>query len=195
MPAVMRPVWLSLVSALIGVLLCCRPVFAQGAQGAQGTQAPPASPPPPAAAPADTEPAEDLDQVVQRTARHGEELLQQGRPAEALREFQAAYELDAQPLFLFQIAESLRQAGKPREALRAYDRFLREDKDGRSPQRPAAERHMKELYAQLRAQEERRDPVYKKAWFWGVVGGAVVVVGVGLGVGLALGLRSGNAIE
>jgi tetratricopeptide (TPR) repeat protein len=36
---------------------------------------------------------------------------------------------------------------------------------------------------------QERKPIYKKAWFWGVIAGAVVVVGVG--VGLGVGLSSG----
>jgi tetratricopeptide (TPR) repeat protein len=37
-----------------------------------------------------------------------------------------------------------------------------------------------------RAERERRRPVYRRGWFWGVMtAGAIVAVGVGLGVGLA----------
>lgn len=32
-------------------------------------------------------------------------------------------------------------------------------------------------------------PVYKRPWFWAVVGGAVVVVGVGVGLGVGLGTQ------
>jgi tetratricopeptide (TPR) repeat protein len=35
----------------------------------------------------------------------------------------------------------------------------------------------------------KKEPVYKKGWFWGVGVGSAVVVGVGLGVGLGLGLK------
>ena len=35
------------------------------------------------------------------------------------------------------------------------------------------------------AQKDKK-PVYKKAWFWVVIGGVVVAGAVGLGVGLAL---------
>jgi tetratricopeptide (TPR) repeat protein len=42
------------------------------------------------------------------------------------------------------------------------------------------------------APASERRPASKK-WVWGVVAGAVVIVGVGLGVGLALGLTSDNA--
>jgi tetratricopeptide (TPR) repeat protein len=38
-----------------------------------------------------------------------------------------------------------------------------------------------------------RKPIYKKAWFWGVLAGAAVVAGVGVGVGVALGSGSAGA--
>jgi len=53
-----------------------------------------------------------------------------------------------------------------------------------SPTQPPA------LTATAPAADKR--PASKK-WIWGVVAGAVVVVGVGLGVGLALGLTTNNA--
>lgn len=43
-----------------------------------------------------------------------------------------------------------------------------------------------DLVAQA-APRRQEKPIYKRAWFWGVVAGAVVVVGVGVGVGVALG--------
>jgi tetratricopeptide (TPR) repeat protein len=38
----------------------------------------------------------------------------------------------------------------------------------------------------------QQKPLYKKAWFWGVIGGVVVVAGVG--VGLGLGLKGGASV-
>lgn len=50
-----------------------------------------------------------------------------------------------------------------------------------------------EYAAQLR-EEERRRPIYKKPWFWAVIGGgaaAVIAVGVGVGVAKSRELPSG----
>lgn len=38
----------------------------------------------------------------------------------------------------------------------------------------------------------KSQPVYKKAWFWGVIGGAVAVVAVGVGVGVGIGAAPHN---
>jgi hypothetical protein len=51
--------------------------------------------------------------------------------------------------------------------------------------------------AELKAEARRRDaarPVWKKAWFWGVMAAAVVVVGASVGAGVAVGTRERDPI-
>ena len=40
-----------------------------------------------------------------------------------------------------------------------------------------------------KAERERRKPIYKRAWFWGVLGGGVVAAGLAIGLGVALAPR------
>ncbi len=50
-----------------------------------------------------------------------------------------------------------------------------------------------EYAAQLK-EEERRKPLYKKPWFWGVVGGAtaaILIIGISVGVAESRQLPSG----
>lgn len=190
------------LALLIVVLLLTwtRISLAAGPPGDAAT--PGAAAPASAQAEPEGEPGEDLDQVVQRHLQQGDALLQKGQAAEAAAAYQAAYELDPQSGTLFKLAEAQRQAGQLKQAARSYDRFLKEEKDPSSPSyglRPQAEGHLKKIYARIRAEEEKatdgKVPVWKKAWFWGVIGGSVAVIGIGVGVGLAFGLRSENTIN
>ena len=42
--------------------------------------------------------------------------------------------------------------------------------------------------------EEQNKPVYKKAWFWGIIGGSVAAVGLGVGLGVGLSRGAGSQI-
>ena len=95
----------------------------------------------------------------------------------------AAYQIDPRPLFLFRGAESLYRAGQLRESLASHRRFLREVRRIELPAEiTQSEARIAEIEKKLAPV-----PVYKKAWFWGVIAGSAVVVGtaVGLGVGLS----------
>jgi tetratricopeptide (TPR) repeat protein len=71
-----------------------------------------------------------------RAARHydrGQQLYAAGRPRDASSEFQRAFELDAQPKYLYNAAQSLRLAGDCAGAIPLYEAFLRiaPDEDSR----------------------------------------------------------------
>jgi len=53
-------------------------------------------------------------------------------------------------------------------------------------------KHSKEAAPASATVPAEKTPVYKKAWFWGVIGGAALAVG--LGVGLGVGLRNTDRI-
>lgn len=132
----------------------------------------------------------------------GEVAYGDGRFASALARFREAYALSKRPQLLYNIALCEDRLGRNAEALDDYSRFLVETSDDAA--RPQVEARVRVLRARLAdgsagaieaaplvaatAPPSKR-PVYKRGWFWGVIGG-VAAVGVGLGVGLGLGLRS-----
>lgn len=75
------------------------------------------------------------------------------RFGQAIAAWEAAYKLDPQPLFLFQVAETERLAGLRQEALGNYERFLKDAPT--HPRSGEAQGHVK----QLRAEAEDREAV------------------------------------
>lgn len=111
----------------------------------------------------------------------------------AAKAWEAAYQIRPMPVFLFQLGRARRQAGRSREALAAFERFLKDPEAGRTGLMLEAQgnvRELKDLLASRREAEESRrpPPIYKRAWFWGVIAG--VAAGAGAGVGTAIGLSS-----
>ena len=135
---------------------------------------------PPASLPADAE----IDEHVAQ----GHRLYQLGRYQEAIAEYRRAYELRADPPFLFQIAESYRQLGATEQALFYYDRYLAGAADGSD--RDAAEERVSEL-ERLRARPavatapsliaapgtgataKPPTPVWRRWWVWTAIGAAL----------------------
>jgi len=75
----------------------------------------------------------------------GTRHFQAGEYDEAVKALEAAYALEANPLFLFNIAQAQRKAGRPAEALAGYRRFLAVAPS--SPLAPEAEQRVAELSA------------------------------------------------
>ena len=136
---------------------------------------------PPTSTPADAE----IDEHVAQ----GHRLYQLGRYQGAIAEYRRAYELRADPPFLFQIAESYRQLGATEQALFYYDRYLAGAADGSD--REAAEERVSEL-ERLRARPavaaappglitapgtgagaRPPTPVWRRWWFWTAIGAAL----------------------
>jgi tetratricopeptide (TPR) repeat protein len=88
-----------------------------GAAGARADDAPVST----TAAPAATTP---LDAEVERHATLGQRLLERGEAPRAVAEFRRAYELRADPRFLFDIAEAYERLGNDAQARFFYDRYL-----------------------------------------------------------------------
>lgn len=113
-------------------------------------------------------------QSVERAKNHvkAEEYTQ------AMAAWQAAYEQDPREIYIFEIAESARRAGLSNEAIASYQRFLRETQPtDYVEQRRQAEAQLPALRTQLEAKKAAEKPIYKRWWFWTVLGG-VVVAGV-----------------
>jgi tetratricopeptide (TPR) repeat protein len=100
-----------------GVILAML-VLAAASARAQTTAADAAPPDSPAALP------HPVDVEVDRHAALGQRLLEHGRTQDAIAEFRRAYELRADPRFLFDIAEGYRRLGLVDQARFFYDRYL-----------------------------------------------------------------------
>jgi tetratricopeptide (TPR) repeat protein len=75
--------------------------------------------------------------------RHGLTLFNEGRFGAAREEFEAGYQLQPLPLFLFNAAQAARRAGDPDRALSLYRQFVAADPQ--SSLRAEAEQHLAEL--------------------------------------------------
>jgi tetratricopeptide (TPR) repeat protein len=154
------------------------------------------------------------DPDVQAARRHfdrGTELYQADKYEEAMREFVLAKELRPAPAFDYNIGRCLDRLERWREAADAYDRYLASTGDSEET------RELRERVAMLRkraADHAPSDatprptttpdapatvvrgapaskPVYKRAWFWIVIGGGVVAIATGVALGVTLG-RGGD---
>ena len=142
---------------------------------------------PPPASPNSASPSTPTDAEVDEHVAQGHRLYQLGRYQEAIAEYRRAYELRADPRFLFQIAESYRQLGASEQALFYYDRYLAGASEG--PDRDAAEEHVSEL-ERLRARPaaatpglvatpengpgaKKPPPLWRRWWVWTAIGVAL----------------------
>ena len=145
----------------------------------------------------------------------GRTLYDVGRFDDAAREFEAAYQIKADPVLLYNLAQAYRFAGKSQPALIAYRSYLRNQPDARN--RAQVEASIAELQRIVEEQQHaqksppvdtlapgqpiaapaviatpapppppEKKPLYKRWWLWTAVG-AVAATGlaVGLGVGLS----------
>ena len=165
-------------------------------------------------------PPTDTEQAKQHYAR-GTAHYNLREYKEAVIEFEAAYRLAPDPVFLYNLGQCNRLMGNNEEALHFYRSYLRMQPD--SPNRAEVEGRIEKLEAEIAAHpkpaapvtppstpppaiatpsattsavavgatataapHERKRPVYKKWWFWTIVG----VVAAGAATGLAVGLTS-----
>ncbi len=133
----------------------------------------------------------------------------QGNLSEALRLYKGAYEVQADPSIFYSIARVLHKQGQLPEAAEYYRRFIDSPLD-----QPEQKRKAQDYLGQIQVAEPTQapapggnpllppqptassqvaaghasadKPVYKRWWFWTVIGGgAVVIAAIGLGVGLS----------
>jgi tetratricopeptide (TPR) repeat protein len=67
----------------------------------------------------------DAKTAAKEHYQRGTSFYDLGRYPEAIKEFEAAYELKNDPAFLYNLAQSYRQAGDPEQALHFYRTYLR----------------------------------------------------------------------
>lgn len=143
------------------------------------------------AASPDTGAFDTLDEQVQQRVARARAAFSAGHYDAALADLESAYKLKPNPNYLFSMAQCHRRSGRNRDALTMYQRFLRESpKSGLRMETLNYISELNTLIAQDDAiEQERRRPVWRKGWFWGVLASATVATGVALGVGLGVGLR------
>ncbi len=155
----------------------------------------------PAAADAPRSGAGKKDPALDQARRHferGQKLFSRLLFAEALEEYETAYEAKAIPDFLFNIGQCHRNLGHYREAIFSFRRYLALVPDAEDRER------VEELVAELEAEERKANgrkttppppppgggskPVYTRWWFWTgiavIAGGTAAVVITTSGSGL-----------
>jgi tetratricopeptide (TPR) repeat protein len=151
----------------------------------------------------------------------GQSAYNKTRYTEALHEFQEAFRLSRRPAFHYNIGICQERLGHLDDAIASYERYLAEDRT--VPDRADVESHIDalkekrqaELTAQaaaahppppaatvapvpradLVAQPPVDKPVYKKPWFWGVIGGGAAVVIIAVAVGVAVASSGGDSVR
>lgn len=86
--------------------------------------------------------------------KRGVKLYNLGHFQEAIPEFEKAYDLDPEPILLFNIAQSHRQNGSKERALFFYRRYLEQDPN--TNKRADVEQRMKELAQALQQENEQK---------------------------------------
>jgi tetratricopeptide (TPR) repeat protein len=87
--------------------------------------------------------------------RRGTNAFNLGHYIEAIKEYEAAYQLKDDPALLFNIAQAYRLAGENDAAVRVYKSYLHQVPE--SPQRPEVERRIAELQALIEQQRKARE--------------------------------------
>ncbi|MFO0576238.1 MAG: tetratricopeptide repeat protein [Polyangia bacterium] len=130
----------------------------------------------------------------------GQAYKRAGRPKEALAAYERFLRADPQSTLRAEaegycndmrtlIAEQER-AEQVKAALLTEQERAAEKEVALRTERERREQAQKTLQLErAKAERERRKPIYKRAWFWGVLGGGVVAAGLAIGLGVALAPR------
>lgn len=130
-----------------------------------------------------------FDAEVERHAALGQRLLEHGRTQDAIAEFRRAYELRADPRFLYDIAEGYRLLGLRDQARFFYERYLATAPD--APDRDEVEAALASLGQPSAPKPSlahdvviipvptppESPPIWKRWWVWTAFG-AIVAAGV-----------------
>jgi hypothetical protein len=96
----------------------------------------------------------DQESEAKEHFKRGVKLYNLGHFQEAIPEFEKAYDLDPEPILLFNIAQSHRQNGSKERALFFYRRYLEQDPN--TNKRADVEQRMKELAQALQQENEQK---------------------------------------
>lgn len=149
----------------------------------------------------------------------GTKALQDGRYDEAIQLLQDAYDQLKDPVLLFNIGQAHRKAGHSPEAIDAFERYLAAQPD--SPYRDKVEGYLSKLRQRSApalappasapapapivsaalppaphvATTPPPRPLYKRAWFWGVLGGVVAAGVIAGAVGGTVGAHASHGYD
>ncbi len=84
----------------------------------------------------------NVPRIFRQRCQRGQRLLRGQRFDEAVREFQAAYEIKKAPRVLLQLGEALGRSGQIEQALWTYDRYLRHQPGLQARQKKSVEAAM-----------------------------------------------------
>lgn len=149
------------------------------------------------------------DRECRKRADNAAKLYNDRKFAEALTDYQAAYDLKQDPFLLLNIGRCLFRLGRPRSALAKYEQLQKNNPDLDPVTAKSLEKYIAEAKVAVEAEQEaapppqvvtpppvvltpppppppEKKPVYKQWWFWTAIGGAAVAVGLGVGLGLGL---------
>lgn len=132
----------------------------------------------------------NIGQAYKRAGRSKEALAAYERflradPQSTLRAEAEGYANDMRVL----IAEKERSEQVKAALLTEKERAAEKEQALRAEQQRTEQAQKSLQLERAQAEKERRRPIYKRAWFWGVLGGAVVAAGLAVGLGVALAPR------
>lgn len=152
------------------------------------------------------------DDVCRQHSASARELSRAGNLRAAIDEYEAAYHEIQLSVFLYNIARLYHRLGNLRQAASYYSRYLSTAIDEDPEQRARARSYLDEVQkspalaapeppvpsalsplqasppAPAPIEPPRKVPVYKKWWFWTIIG--TVAAGTAIGVGVGLGTNA-----
>lgn len=198
--------WLGLLltAVLLGGL---RPARAESEPLAPAPRAAPASTSPPAEPRADAEPAPSdaqaesgpvdpcmVDEACGKLVDQARNLSKANLYEAALVEYQNAYSRTRSPGLLLNIGRVQQRLNQYESAIKTYHKYLQSE-DTSAENRAKAQTYLQEsekALAELRRLNSpqlpgarEKPPLYKRWWFWTLVGGAAVGVALSIGFGVA----------
>lgn len=126
------------------------------------------------------------DVQCQNLLASAQEASQQQRYEDALRTYQEAYSLSSAPWLLVNIGRMQQKLAHFDESIQSYGNYLATPSHpGDDDQRAAARTYLREAKAARQIPTDQRHPVYKKWWFWTLVGGAAAALVIGTAIGVS----------
>ncbi len=197
--------WLAVLLPAV-LLSSLRPTRAESEKAAPAPHAAPSSPPPaeprtdaepaPADAPAESGAADPcmVDEACGKLVDQARNLSKANLYEAALVEYQNAYSRTRSPGLLLNIGRIQQRLNQYESAIKTYHKYLQSE-DTNAENRTKAQNYLQEsekALAELRRLNSpqlpapvEKPPIYKRWWFWTLVGGAAVGAALGIGFGVA----------
>lgn len=141
--------------------------------------------------------ATDDEETDVRERRLATQLFKEERFEESLQHWLRAYELAPLPRLHNNIAKCYQKLGRPRDELKHLELFRATDPDRSqaAEKHEAAERRISELRAQLGLDKKESTPIYKRWWFWTLLGTAAAGAAAGITAAVVVSGNSGGTAQ